>query len=300
MEVRTATTLLTAASRARARLVSRRPARTVRVLCWHAIDDFRGDPVLEPYAVPPERFAEQLDLLARAGWEFVSPEQVVRLVRGAGTVPARSLLVTFDDGYADLLDAAVPVLRQRSIGAVAFISSAVGETNRWDQAMGARPVPVLGAEGIRALEAEGLEIGSHGATHRRLPLVPLAELDAELAGSAEALASLGVRRPRLFAYAYGAHDAGVAGAAQRAGYDAAFGADPGVVSAEVDRFTLPRIEILRDDVGWRLLTKVELARQLPGPAGTAVRGARRLLRGRSTARTAVEAAARVPTSGTRA
>jgi peptidoglycan/xylan/chitin deacetylase (PgdA/CDA1 family) len=166
--------------------------------------------------------------------------------------------------------------------------------------MGARSVPVLGAEGIRALEAKGLEIGSHGATHRRLPLLPLADLDAELAGSAEALASLGVARPRLFAYAYGAHDAGVAGAAQRAGYDAAFAADPGVVSAEVDRFTLPRIEILRDDVGWRLLTKVELARQLPGPASAGLRGARRLLRGRTTARTAVESAARIPTSGTHA
>src|SRR5215213_3162201 len=171
MGMRTATTLLAFASRARARLVAGRPARTVRVLCWHAIDDFRGDPVLEPYAVPPARFAEQLDLLAQAGWVFVTPEQVVQLLRGAGTVPARSLLVTFDDGYADLLDAAVPVLRQRSIGAVAFVSSAVGETNGWDQAMGARSVPVLDAVGVRTLAAEGLEIGSHGATHRQLPLL---------------------------------------------------------------------------------------------------------------------------------
>ena len=291
--MRTPTAVLAAASRARARLVAGRPARAVRVLCWHAIDDFEGDPVLEPYAVPPERFAEQLDLLVQAGWVFVSPEQVVQLLRGAGTVPARSLLVTFDDGYADLLEAAAPVLRERSIGAVAFVSSAVGGTNDWDQAVGARPVPVLGAEGIRTLAAEGLEIGSHGATHRRLPCLPAAALDAEVAGSAETLASFGVDRPRLFAYAYGSHDAGAADAARRAGYVAAFAADPGVVGPEADRFTLPRIEVLRDDVGWRLLMKVELARQLRGPASSAVRRVRRLLGRRSTAPAAAAEAARV-------
>jgi peptidoglycan/xylan/chitin deacetylase (PgdA/CDA1 family) len=284
MGVSRTTSLVAKAFRSSAQLSARRRARRVRVLCWHAIDDFQGDPVLEPYGVPPERFAEQLDLLSRAGWVFVSPEQVVQLLQGAGTVAPRALLVTFDDGYADLLDAATPELQRRHIEAVAFVSSAVDGSNSWDQSVGARPVTVLGADGFRALEARGIEIGSHGATHRPLPRLPRAELDAELASSAEALASLGVSRPRLFAYAYGAHDSVVADAARRAGYVAAFAADPGVLRGDGDRFTLPRVEVLRDDVGIRLLAKVALARQLPGPAMSAVRHARRVLGGRAARR----------------
>lgn len=277
---RTTAATVTSAFRWSARLHAHRRGRGVRVLCWHAVDDFEGDPVLEPYGVPPERFAEQLDLLASAGYVFVSPEQVLALLRGTGAVPPLALLVTFDDGYADLLDAAAPLLRRRSIEAVAFVSSAVGASNGWDQSIGARSVTVLDADGIRALEARCIEIGSHGATHRQLPLLSPKELDAELAGSADALASLGVRRPRLFAYAYGAHDPAVADAARRAGYAAAFAADAGIVTEDADRFTLPRVEILRDDVGWRLLAKVGLARAVPRPASSAVRHAGRLLRRR--------------------
>jgi peptidoglycan/xylan/chitin deacetylase (PgdA/CDA1 family)/GT2 family glycosyltransferase len=232
----------------------------VRVLCWHAVSDLTDDPVLAPYGVPGRELAAQLDLLGATGHACVSPDEVCRLLDGAGGVPRRSVLVTFDDCYADLLDEGAPRLAERSVPAVAFaISAAAGAENDWDQRIGARPMPLLDARGLRALPARGIEVGSHGRTHRELPLVPREDLRTELDGSAAELAGLGLPRPRFVAYPYGEHDDATREAARAAGYRGAFTVEPGVVGPRSDRYRLPRIEVLAGDTGWRLRWKLATA-----------------------------------------
>lgn len=79
------------------------------VLAYHAVDDLAGDP-LQEYAVPAEKLAAQLDRFKRRGWRFIDLETLLRALRGEETLPAKALLVTFDDAYADLLQRGVPVL----------------------------------------------------------------------------------------------------------------------------------------------------------------------------------------------
>ena len=226
--------------------------RPLRVLAYHAVADLSGDPVLERYAVPAERFREQLETLRRAGYNLVGAGEALRFLEGRGGLPRRPVLLTFDDAY-DSLPGGIP--------AVTFaVSGRLGGVNEWDLKRGATPLRLLDAGELKELTARGLEVGAHSRTHPDLTKVPDAELDEEVAGSRQDLARLGLPPPRLFAYPYGKEDERVRQAAQRAGFAAAFTVAPGKVRPGQDLYRLPRIEVMRNDRGWRFRLKLALAR----------------------------------------
>jgi glycosyltransferase involved in cell wall biosynthesis/peptidoglycan/xylan/chitin deacetylase (PgdA/CDA1 family) len=227
------------------------------VLAYHSIADLSDVPVLAEYGISPERFATQLTWLRRFGWRFVDLDAVLLGLRGEGRLPRRAVLVTFDDCYADLAEAA-SLLAERRIPAVAFaVAGYVGGTNDWDRGIGAGTVALLDADGLRALAGRGVEIGSHASTHRLMSRVPHDELEEELRGSAVKLQTLGLPRPRAFAYPHGDWTPEVAQAVAEAGYEVAFTVDPGVVERGAHRYALPRIEVLAGD--GRLSLTVKLA-----------------------------------------
>ena len=238
--------------------------RTVRVLAYHALTDLTGDAVLSRYGVPRHTFERQLDQLIRSGYHFISPDELIQLVAGRGGVPRRSLLLTFDDCYADLRSDALPLLVERGLSAIAFaVTKRIGGENDWDASRGARTLDLLDADGLRELAANGVEVGAHSRTHRRLDRLSAEELRAEIGGSLLDLLSAGHRQPRFFSYPYGQHDERVRTAAKQAGLAAAFTTEPGLVKEGQDEFRLPRIEILREDVGVRLRLKVARAGRWP-------------------------------------
>lgn len=232
----------------------------VVVLAYHAVTDLRGDPVLAQYGVPPARLAAQLDNLRRHSWTFVDFDAVLDALAGQRPLPKRAVLVTFDDCYADLLSAGAGVLGERGIPAVAFaVTGLLGATNQWDLQIGARELRLLDADELRQLGAHRIEIGSHGAWHRALTKVPSDELEDELMGSAVLLQEAGLPRPRALSYPYGDFSPTVAGAAHRAGYDAAFTTEPGVVRRHSERTALPRIEVHATDTPRRVRLLVSSA-----------------------------------------
>jgi len=231
---------------------------SVLVLCYHAIEDQSDDPVLAPYGVPPEEFARQLDSLTNRGFSFVSPDQVAAFLGAGAPLPARSVLLTFDDGYASLLGTARDVLQPRGIPALVFVVSAMqSATNEWDQACGAQRVKLLAPKQLRDLAGLGVEVGSHSRSHREMPLLDSPEQQEEAAGSANDLVAQGLPRPRFFAYPFGYADDASKAAVRQAGYGAAFGCRAGrVVARGSDRFSLPRVIILASDCGWRFRMKL--------------------------------------------
>lgn len=232
----------------------------MRILAYHAIADLREDPVLAEYAVLPALFAEHLDALLAAGWTFVDLDAVLGGLSGERPLPRRSVLLSFDDAYADLLESAAPLLVERVIPAVVFaVAALAGATNSWEVAKGAAALPLLDGEGLRALAARGIEVGSHTATHRALPDVPAAELGSELAGSASTLESLGLPRPRSLSYPYGRTSPGLAAAVREAGFELAFTTAWGVARPGSDPYALPRIEVHASDTPRKLRLKMALA-----------------------------------------
>jgi glycosyltransferase involved in cell wall biosynthesis/peptidoglycan/xylan/chitin deacetylase (PgdA/CDA1 family) len=233
----------------------RMSASAVVVLAYHAVADLADDP-LRRWGVPPRSFAEQLDGLKAAGWTFIDLDTFLRGMDGHEPLPRRAAFVTFDDAYVDVLTEGAPILEQRGIPAVAFaVAGLVGGVNEWARP-GARPQALLDADGLRSLASNGIAVGSHAKTHRRLPEVPEAELDHELRDSADALESLNLPRPTVLAYPYGEWDAGVARAAHEAGYAAAFAIHPGIADRTSNRYALPRIEVFDSDTSRTLRLKI--------------------------------------------
>jgi peptidoglycan/xylan/chitin deacetylase (PgdA/CDA1 family) len=230
--------------------------RPLRVLAYHAIADLPGSSVVTPFGVPPGLFRRQIEHLRRAGVHFVSPTEFAHFLRRGGGLPPRPMLLTFDDAYKDLLEIR-GFLADRGIPGVVFaVSGRLGGSNAWDEALGAPSLPLLDANDLRLLAEAGLEVGAHSRTHR--PLTQLSETDLvdEIAGSVAELQAAGLPRPRMFAYPEGAFDERVKDQTQAAGLEATFTTLPGLVRPGQNPHEVPRIEIMRDDSGWRFLWKV--------------------------------------------
>lgn len=113
--------------------VLRRRSPRGLVLLYHRVAGPRRDP--QALDVSCERFEEQIALLRRLVTPLPLDEFEAR--RRSGTLPARALAVTFDDGYADNLLAAAPILAAHGVPATVFVTAGMVGANRefwWDDA----------------------------------------------------------------------------------------------------------------------------------------------------------------------
>jgi glycosyltransferase involved in cell wall biosynthesis/peptidoglycan/xylan/chitin deacetylase (PgdA/CDA1 family) len=230
---------------------------SVRVLAYHAIRNLAGEPVVDQYGTPPGEFRRQMRTLLRLGFHFIGVDQFLGFLERGDRLPSLPVLLTFDDCYDDLLDHALPVLREMNIPAAAFaVSGRLGGQNTWDTELGAPPLRLLAAEGLRELERNGIEIGAHTRTHMSLTLAAPETLETEVAGSVDELEARGLKRPRLLAYPNGEWNPLVQRAVRQAGLLGAFTTQYGRAHEGRDPYAIPRIEIYRNDTGWRFLRKV--------------------------------------------
>ncbi|MEV7278353.1 polysaccharide deacetylase family protein [Streptomyces sp. NPDC093111] len=226
------------------------PEPPLWVAMYHSIADSPDDPY--QVTVSPVRFARQLHWLGDHGLRGVS---VRELLAAAAEGRARGLVgLTFDDGYADFLESAVPLLRRHGFTATVYVlPGRLGGDNAWD-VLGPRK-PLLDEDGIRRAAAAGMEIGSHGLRH--VDLVALADRDdaglvAETRHSRELIEDITGDPVDGFCYPYGKVDARVVRAVRRAGYRHACAIDPGPLSGA---FALPRVHVGEADTSWRLTAK---------------------------------------------
>ncbi|MFJ6898030.1 polysaccharide deacetylase family protein [Streptomyces hokutonensis] len=220
------------------------------VAMYHSVGDCSDDPYR--ITVTPDRLDRQLRWLSRRDLRGVSmAELLAARARGEGD---GLVGLTFDDGYADFVDNALPVLARWDCGATLFVlPGRLGGDNAWDP-LGPRK-PLLTADGIRHAAAEGMEIGSHGLTHVDLTKADDATLKAEVAESRSVLAELTGTTVEGFCYPYGTIDARAAAAVQEAGYTYACAIDPGDLNGQ---HAFPRVHIGQNDTAVRLFLKYRL------------------------------------------
>ena len=92
----------------------------VPVLMYHWVNDDLGDR-LRLYGVRPRSFARQVARLRSSGYRAVPVVDLLRHMRGEITLAPRSVVLTFDDGYADNVDNAAPILEQAGFTATVFL-----------------------------------------------------------------------------------------------------------------------------------------------------------------------------------
>jgi peptidoglycan/xylan/chitin deacetylase (PgdA/CDA1 family) len=221
------------------------PGEAVRVLMYHSIaPQFRHDP--EQMTTPISLFREQMAYLAANGYRVVEASDIVERLRHGQPIPRRTIVLTFDDGYADNLELALPVLQQHRFPATVFFVTAAldGRLNRvhtgWDGTY-------LGWEQAREMLATGLiAAGCHSATHRRIAGLDPDRLAEETEGAKRRLEDRLGGSVFLFAYPFGAYDAwdrAARTAVEAAGFAGAFTTVFGANTEETDRFLLRRSRV---------------------------------------------------------
>jgi peptidoglycan/xylan/chitin deacetylase (PgdA/CDA1 family) len=208
------------------------------ILEYHRIGpEPAGNALTDALTVGIGDFTVQMDWLRAAGYHAVTPAELYDALAFGGHLPARPIMLTFDDGYRDVLWNAAPPLRRLHLHATAFVITR--------RISGADSSFLTWAE-LRRLEALGFTIGSHTVDHPDLTTLAPRDLACELDGSRALLERrLGHWVPWL-SYPHGAFDSAVVAAARRAGYVLAFTELPG--SLQTNRLELHRYEIL-DSMG---------------------------------------------------
>ncbi|MEO7843589.1 MAG: poly-beta-1,6-N-acetyl-D-glucosamine N-deacetylase PgaB [Candidatus Eisenbacteria bacterium] len=125
----------------------------IAVLCYH---DIAADTTLPPYTIHPDSLRAHLRRAKANGWTFVPLSRVIAQRAKPGRLPARTMVVTFDDGYRSFKEQALPILRAEGVTAtLAIVTSWV------DRPPDGVP-PLLSWDEIRALDRDGLvEIAAH-------------------------------------------------------------------------------------------------------------------------------------------
>jgi glycosyltransferase involved in cell wall biosynthesis/peptidoglycan/xylan/chitin deacetylase (PgdA/CDA1 family) len=194
------------------------------VLLYHHVGPLRPGSV-PGLSVSPESFERHVHWLARRGYQGICPSDWLRWRREGKGLPDKPVLLTFDDGYADLVEHALPVLRRYGFGAAVYVvTGQLGGTNAWDEAQGFGTLRLMTAEQIRHWATQGIEFGAHGRTHADLTTLSSQDLSEEVVGSGKDLASLLGTRVVSFAYPYGFHNPAVDDCVRKA-FDLAFLAD---------------------------------------------------------------------------
>jgi len=195
------------------------------------------------FTVSPERFAAQIGWLGRNGYSTIRCTDWLAWCGEAKPLPERPVLISFDDAYADLAEAALPVLRHYRFTATIFVvTGLVGRTNQWDRAGGLRGLALMSARQIRDAAGEGIEFGCHSRTHPHLTELSSQQLEDEVAGSKADLEELLSGTPTAFAYPYGCYDDRVRDAVAKH-FSIAFTVDGGINTVDVDPLTMRRVAV---------------------------------------------------------
>ena len=216
----------------------------IPILMYHQIDTppARGT-TLRGLIVAPGSFARQMALLKLMGYQGLSMRDLEPYLTGAKF--GKVVGITFDDGFRNNLDNALPVLRRHGFTATCYgVSAMMGGTNTWDRGVVAEK-PLMTRDEWRTWHEAGMDIGSHTRTHAKLKELSIGEARDQITLSKRELEEAVGCEVRHFCYPYGWYTPEHQSIARDAGYVTATTTHRGRVSPGDDLFTLRRIMVAR-------------------------------------------------------
>ena len=221
------------------------PARalSVPILMYHRIDRLRPSlpRITRSLTVTPADFAAQMRWLHARGFHAITQQQLFAGLEHGKRLPAKPVVITFDDGYRDVLANAAPVLERLGMPATAYVIT--GRISGSD-------VSFLSWAQLKALEQNGVQIGSHTVSHAELPRLTDPAALQELIQSRLALERHLGHPVQWFAYPAGRFDERTEALVRQAGYVLAVTTEPGSGQRAQQPFALHRYEVL-DTTGVR-------------------------------------------------
>jgi peptidoglycan/xylan/chitin deacetylase (PgdA/CDA1 family) len=212
---------------------------------YHAVEDHLRAPKYKHFYVTKPEFAWQMRRLKQCGYSAITFDTLASAKAGKDTLPARPVLLTFDDGYANLLTNVEPLMRDLGWPYTVFlVSDLIGKTNNWVKAEGYEDTPLLTWDEIHSMAKGGLaQFHAHTKTHPKLADLSIDDVRCELTEAKGTLERNLGRDIDVFCYPYGSYNEAVVDAVRQAGYKMAVTTDFGRVRIVDDPLRLPRISV---------------------------------------------------------
>lgn len=216
---------------------------SIPILMYHDVAE-HPPTATKRLSVSPGSFEQQLKFLVEQGYTGVSFGDLMQAVATGAALPARPVVLTFDDGYAGVAWYAAPLLRRFGFPATVFVTT--GWVDGEPQAGGcAAPGDMLSWAQIRELSTTGIEIGAHSHSHPELDQLTETELRRELGFARQLLQDCIGRPVQSLAYPFGYSNPLVRQTARAAGYRCAAAVGNLRATPESDPFLVPRLTVRR-------------------------------------------------------
>ncbi len=215
--------------------------RQIPILNYHKIEPQSDIGITSRH---PDDFARDMSLVQELGYRTITFRDIVE-----ERLPAKPLLLTFDDGYASVAEYALPVMRLKGLKGVVYVpTDFIGRENFWDVQWSNRRYRHLTEHEMQTLLGAGFELGSHGCSHRALTTLLPKEIWRELQESKRRLEEISGQNVFSLCYPFGRFNEQVLAMARESGYRF------GLASVHYRRFAngpgnlaLPRFNIYRFD-----------------------------------------------------
>jgi peptidoglycan/xylan/chitin deacetylase (PgdA/CDA1 family) len=211
---------------------------------YHQVDfPPRWGTPLRGLVVSPFSFAWQMKMLKLMGYKGLSMRDLEPYLKGAKS--GKVVGITFDDGYLNNLDNALPVLKRQGFTATCYgVSSLIGGTNSWDIGVVAEK-PLMSLQDWQRWRDSGMDVGSHTRTHAKLTELPADFARMQIVDSKHELEQAIGCEVRHFCYPYGWYRNEHQKMVREAGYATATTTQRGRVHEGHDPYTLRRIMVAR-------------------------------------------------------
>ncbi|MGN6568721.1 MAG: polysaccharide deacetylase family protein [Flavipsychrobacter sp.] len=185
----------------------------VPVLCYHQIRDWTNSDSKSSrvYITPINAFKDQMQALQKAGYHSISPDQLLAYVLKGSALPAKPILLTFDDGTLSQYETALPELQKARFTATFFIMTVTINRPRY-----------MSRDMIKTLVSKGYTIGCHTWNHQPVTKYTAADWEKQLAQPTKELQEITGKRMIYFAYPDGLYNNKAFQPLKNAGYIAAF------------------------------------------------------------------------------
>ena len=177
--------------------------RTIAILAFHKIGEPAPGGWKSWFYISEETFGSQMKFLHDNAWQVIDVFTFLQGLTEPDALPERAALITFDDGYRSVREAALPVLRRFGYPAVIFVpTDYIGQYNMFDE--GIEPVEAIcDWDDLRELMSHRVSVQSHGVSHRRFSEISLNEQKEELMRSKFMLENNLGTPVELMAFPYG-------------------------------------------------------------------------------------------------
>jgi peptidoglycan/xylan/chitin deacetylase (PgdA/CDA1 family) len=221
--------------------------KSLPILMYHSISE-SVNPKFKQFTVQPSLFAEQMAYLHQQEYVPITVAQLAAILfRGEGELPPRPVILTFDDGFADFFENALPILKLHNFVATLYVATAfVGRTSSWLKYESEDNRLMLSWEQLKEISMSGIECGAHSHTHPQLDTLFDAVVLDEATQSKKLLEDHLSQKVISFAYPFGYYTSRTRQIICEAGYTCACAVRHKMASESDNPFSLARFMVRPD------------------------------------------------------